>query len=252
MAEEECDQLKDAIVGGPQSWFYFNQPINQIQGYDPEKPQILTHAPKFGLTWVTPECINVTECITYEGGDSEEKTIAMKVHKILVIKDFGQQDDACEDIPLKSIPFVQCIKLEKIIDDEEEDGYQLRIERKNMLCFGDEVNSSAECEHITLSIEEAVKCVKYNEPESKIDFIREKMVVFKSLPIGEEESTDCDSIELEAVPVVTCIKLDEERSEISIERTNALVLKNLPIPIEQETNCPNIPLTSCPDETGSD
>lgn len=78
------------------SWFYFNQPINQIEGYVANQPQILMHGPNKGLLWKTVECSHVVNCISL--GAQE---LVIEQSQIIVIRDNGPIPD-CINIPLTS------------------------------------------------------------------------------------------------------------------------------------------------------
>lgn len=78
---------------------YFNQPIEQIPGYEESQPQILVHGTSCGLQWFTlDQCLPVVTCIKLE---SEELVIERK--RLVVIKDFdipADESGDCENIPV--------------------------------------------------------------------------------------------------------------------------------------------------------
>lgn len=78
------------------SWFYFNQPINQIEGYVNNVPQILMHGPNKGLLWKTIECAPVVNCISLDTGAQE---LVIEQSQIIIIRDNGPITD-CVNIPL--------------------------------------------------------------------------------------------------------------------------------------------------------
>lgn len=86
-----CDK---SVFNGQGSWFYFNQPINQIQGYAPNEPQILMHGPNRGLLWKNIVCSDVVNCAVIEDG-----VLVIKQSQILVIHDNGEISD-CPDSPI--------------------------------------------------------------------------------------------------------------------------------------------------------
>lgn len=78
---------------------FFNQPIEQIPSYDPDKPQILAHRQGCGLQWVTiDQCLDVVTCIKLE---SSELTIERR--KIVILKDFDASS-GCDNIPVTDCP----------------------------------------------------------------------------------------------------------------------------------------------------
>lgn len=84
------------IVGGPNAWFYFNQPITQIDGYDPAVPQVLMHGGNTGLVWKTVECASVVSCIAL---DSNTGQLTIYQKQLTIIHDAGMSYE-CPNIPL--------------------------------------------------------------------------------------------------------------------------------------------------------
>ena len=79
--------------GAEDKYRYFNQPIEQIPGWDGSKPQFLVHRPNCGLQWVgVSGCLDVVTCIKLEDGH-----LKAELRNIVVIKDFEPEDpDACK------------------------------------------------------------------------------------------------------------------------------------------------------------
>ena len=79
---------------GDKKYRFFNQPIEQIPGYEADKPQILVHRPNCGLQWFTlDQCLPVVTCIKLE---SDKLKAERK--RLVVIKDFDMADDVDCDI----------------------------------------------------------------------------------------------------------------------------------------------------------
>lgn len=96
-----CSNTNTIIPSTALKYRFFNQPIEQIPGFDITKPQILAHAPNCGLMWFTiDQCLEVVTCLSLQ-------TDKLKVtrNNVVVIKDFGilAGDTAC-DIPLTNCP----------------------------------------------------------------------------------------------------------------------------------------------------
>lgn len=198
---EECPDLEKIVTGGPNSWCYFNQPINQIEGFDAEKPQILTHGAKFGLTWITPECVSLVKCIKIV--DNE---IQIEREKVVLLKNLGADTDteSCENIKLDTMPVVECIKL-KSVDVSEgapsgtTDNYEIEIQRKDILILGSGTPvTSEECSSIPLTTKSMVECVRIDEEGKQIKIEKRKLVIFKDLDPDAQTpgSEDCPNIEL--------------------------------------------------------
>jgi hypothetical protein len=101
MAESsECDDV-DKIFEAPESesdkkYRYFNQPIEQIPGYEEGKPQILVHRPNCGLQWVSlDQCLPVVTCL-----ELESDKLKVQRRSLVVIKDFEIEDDEECDIEI--------------------------------------------------------------------------------------------------------------------------------------------------------
>lgn len=79
--------------GAQDKYRYFNQPIEQIPGWESDKPQFLVHRPNCGLQWISvSECLDVVTCIKLEGG-----YLKADLRNIVVLKDFdAQEPDSCK------------------------------------------------------------------------------------------------------------------------------------------------------------
>lgn len=90
---------------------YFNQPIEQIPGWDSSKPQILFHAKDAGLIWVGIQCLPVVTCVQISGVSSPEDPLACNCelsitrHNIYILKDAGINETECEiqTLPLNNL-----------------------------------------------------------------------------------------------------------------------------------------------------
>jgi hypothetical protein len=110
---------------GSGNYRYFNQPIEQIPGWDANEPQILFHGKNAGLVWVNIECIPVVTCVelsdesaygsgagTGDGdgtgtGDGDGTgtgdgsgsgcgcTLSVTRHNLYVLKDAGINSETC-------------------------------------------------------------------------------------------------------------------------------------------------------------
>lgn len=70
---------------------FFNQPIEQVPGYESDKPQILVHRPGSGLQWFTLDlCLPVVTCLKLE----DDKLKAER-RSVVILKDFAIDDDDC-------------------------------------------------------------------------------------------------------------------------------------------------------------
>lgn len=88
----EGDIFAPPSSGAEDKYRYFNQPIEQIPGWQADKPQLLVHRPNCGLQWVALSgCLDVVTCIKLEDGH-----LKADLRNIVVIKDFTPQDEnAC-------------------------------------------------------------------------------------------------------------------------------------------------------------
>lgn len=94
-----CSPCPDFFPAIPLNYRYFNQPIEQIPGWDATKSQILFHGANKGLFWQTaPECIDVVTCIKLTPAGLE-----IERAKVSVIKVF-EPDTLCPDIPATDCP----------------------------------------------------------------------------------------------------------------------------------------------------
>lgn len=96
--------IQDFPPAPSDNYRYFNQPIEQIPGWDKDEPQILFHGKNAGLIWVNIECVPVVTCVEIadssasgqSGGSSScqcELTLTRK--KLYVLKDAGAADPGC-------------------------------------------------------------------------------------------------------------------------------------------------------------
>lgn len=102
---------------------YFNQPIEQVPGWDVAKAQILFHGENRGLYWQTiPDCVNVLECLTVVPSGSGHILHGQEtIIRPLQILD-PPSSPYCE-IPLEEIDVVTCVVL---------NDYGLEIQRKKI------------------------------------------------------------------------------------------------------------------------
>lgn len=90
---EKCEVDVTTIFDKPKQdgdkiYRYFNQPIEQIPGFDKQAAQVLVHRPSFGLQWVSlDQCLPVVTCLNLK-----EDRLSAERRKILVIKDFDADD----------------------------------------------------------------------------------------------------------------------------------------------------------------
>lgn len=83
-----------------QNYRYFNQPIEQIPGWDADEPQILFHGKNAGLVWVNIECVPVVTCaeISPSGTPSSGECnceLTLTRHNLYVLKDAGVNTEDC-------------------------------------------------------------------------------------------------------------------------------------------------------------
>jgi hypothetical protein len=93
MAEgsSECKAFSEAPS---KKYRFFNQPIEQIPGYEEASPQILVHSKNCGLQWHTVECISLVKCIRLESTE-----LKIESRKVAIIRDIEDSTD-CSGIPL--------------------------------------------------------------------------------------------------------------------------------------------------------
>jgi hypothetical protein len=88
--------IKPPNAKGDLNYRYFNQPIEQIPGYNPILPQILAHRPNCGLQWISIDmCLPVVTCL-----ELQSDKLKVKRRSIVVIKDFKIEDDTDCDIEI--------------------------------------------------------------------------------------------------------------------------------------------------------
>lgn len=80
---------------------FFNQPIEQIPGFDINKPQILAHPPGCGLVWITvDQCMDIVTCLSLESD-----RLKVTRNNVVVIKDFGEltNDTQCDVLTVSCV-----------------------------------------------------------------------------------------------------------------------------------------------------
>ena len=125
---DETPTLKECTDPFPETpltdkYRYFNQPIEQIPGYEEGKTQMLFHK-EGALVWQSiPEtCVEVVKCVKLEAASEnpesgEGYTINMEQKRIRPLQDLGDipgdgsVTDVCEKIPTEGIDVVTCIAL---------------------------------------------------------------------------------------------------------------------------------------------
>lgn len=88
---------------GSGNYRYFNQPIEQIPGWNANKPQILFHGKNAGLVWSDIQCLPVVTCVQITGVSSpaEDPTacnceLSITRHNLYILKDAGINETECE------------------------------------------------------------------------------------------------------------------------------------------------------------
>ena len=106
-----CEDKFPDMGSSSGNYRYFNQPIEQVPGWEKDKAQILFHGENKGLFWQTiPECVNLLECLNIvpSGGgyaiEAQEKII-----RPLQILD-PPPTPSCL-IPSEEIDVVTCVSL---------------------------------------------------------------------------------------------------------------------------------------------
>lgn len=100
------------ISGSSSPYRYFNQPIEQIPGWNKDEPQILFHGKNHGLVWVNIQCVPVVTCATIgpaqgsgsgSGSGSCNCELTLTRNKLYVLKDAGTiTGDCAEEITNQS------------------------------------------------------------------------------------------------------------------------------------------------------
>lgn len=125
---------------------YFNQPVEQIPGYDKEKAQILFHQ-KGALVWQDiAECVEVVKCVKLET-EGEANSLVMEQQRIRPLQDLGAipadgggSASACAKIPTEAIDVITCISLDSATNE-------LKITRKKVYVLK-QGDASPDCENI--------------------------------------------------------------------------------------------------------
>lgn len=77
------------IEFGDQKYRFFTLPIDQVPGYDNDKPQLLVHRPNSGLQWYTmDQCLPIVTCVKLD----ETSQLVAERRTIVVFKDFEVED----------------------------------------------------------------------------------------------------------------------------------------------------------------
>jgi hypothetical protein len=125
---------------------YFNQPVEQIPGYEDGKVQMLFNH-KGALVWQTmPECVEILKCVKLEAVDGGQ-SLTMQQQRIRPLQDLGEltgegdSASACQKIPTEAIDVITCISLE---------GNELKITRKRVYVLKQE-DASGGCENIPVT-----------------------------------------------------------------------------------------------------
>lgn len=96
-----CDPretIPSEAVNEQNKYRYFNQPIEQIPGFNSSQPQVLCHSPEpyVGLFWASLECYSPVDCI-----DLQKTSLVATKKSIGVFKIFDS-NDVC------SVPLAYC------------------------------------------------------------------------------------------------------------------------------------------------
>jgi hypothetical protein len=105
----ECDAFNTAPS---KKYRFFNQPIEQIPGYDEAKPQMLVHSPNCGLQWHNVECISLVKCIKLETSE-----LKIESRKVAIIKDIEESTEC------SGIPVTKCDESGAALANDFEDTY---------------------------------------------------------------------------------------------------------------------------------
>ena len=149
MPLKECSDAFPDIGQDVKKYRYFNQPIEQIPGWNPSKSQILFHGANGGLYWetITDDCVEVTKCVKVETDSPGSDDFKIKAEKTRIrpLQNLGDLDEpvVCGDFPTEAIDVVTCIKLE---------GESLVIERTKALIIKNMGTPETICENIPLTV----------------------------------------------------------------------------------------------------
>lgn len=103
-----------------QDYRYFNQPIEQIPGFNKNKSQLLFHAEGCGLVWQDiAECVDLVKCAKVSGegepGAGGSYKLIVEQQRIRPLQDLGAvtEPSGCDPIPLEPVDVITCIKIEE-------------------------------------------------------------------------------------------------------------------------------------------
>lgn len=86
-------------MGAARNYRYFNQPIEQIPGWDANEAQVLFHGVNNGLWWQNaPQCIDVVTCVRLTSNGLEFDRVKAFVFKV------GDTDTECVTIAVTGCP----------------------------------------------------------------------------------------------------------------------------------------------------
>lgn len=101
VVSSNCDISGTSVIIETSGYKYrfFNQPIEQIPGFDPDRPQILAHGANGGLVWHNVnKCLPVVTCISL---DTVNNKLQIDTRQIVVIGDFEPSTGTlCQPIDL--------------------------------------------------------------------------------------------------------------------------------------------------------
>ncbi len=97
MAAVSCSSAINVIIPHCPANIYrfFNQPIEQIPGWNKDLVQVLVHKGQQGLIWQTVYCEEVVTCISL---DSNTKTLRIDRKKIVAINTLDSTETTCPGI----------------------------------------------------------------------------------------------------------------------------------------------------------
>lgn len=84
---------------GEKPYRYFNQPIEQIPGWDKNQPQVLVHSINNGLMWKSVECLDIVTCIKLENNE-----LKIERRNITILADKEPEPSVCPNIPTTDCP----------------------------------------------------------------------------------------------------------------------------------------------------
>jgi hypothetical protein len=101
MSDTSCSGLFIEQVGATGNYRYFNQPVEQIPGWDPEEFQFLFHSKNQGLSWqsLPTGCIDVVTCIKL---NTETNKLDIERKTLVVLRVDDSTSTACSGIDITS------------------------------------------------------------------------------------------------------------------------------------------------------